>query len=55
MENKCDADFQSLTDNIGVFDPEDKQVLIPEMNRAGAHLLAGTCRSFGIRAPANND
>ena len=50
METTCVADFQSLTDNIGVFDPENKQVLIPEMNRAGAHLLAGVCRSFGIRA-----
>ena len=50
METTCDTDFQSLTDNIGIFNPEGKQVLIPEMNRAGAHLLAGACRSFGIQA-----
>lgn len=50
METKSDAGFQSLTDNIGTFNPRDKLLLIPEMNRAGAHLLAATCRSHGIRA-----
>ena len=50
MEAICDTGFQSLTDNIGTFNPRDKLLLIPEMNRAGAHLLAATCRSHGIRA-----
>ncbi len=49
METSCEAGFQSLTDNIGTFHPGNKQVLIPEMNRAGAHLLAAVCRSFGIQ------
>ncbi|KPJ78686.1 MAG: hypothetical protein AMJ54_02460 [Deltaproteobacteria bacterium SG8_13] len=38
-----------MTDNIGTFHPGNKQVLIPEMNRAGAHLIAAVCRSFGIQ------
>jgi predicted nucleotide-binding protein (sugar kinase/HSP70/actin superfamily) len=50
MTTKTDAGFQSLTDNIGLFNPENKKLLIPEMNRAGAHLLAAVCRSYGIRA-----
>ena len=42
--------FRSLRDNVGPFDLRDKTFLIPEMNRIGSHLLAGTFRSFGIDA-----
>ena len=48
METTSETGFQSLTANIGTFNPGNKQLLIPEMNRAGAHLLAAVCRSFGI-------
>ena len=50
METTSETGFQSLTANIGTFNPGNKQLLIPEMNRAGAHLLAAVCRSFGIEA-----
>ena len=40
--------FHSLSENIGTFNLYGKRVLIPEMNRIGCHLLAGTFRSFGI-------
>ena len=49
MDSIHDAGFQSLSDNFDSFKPGKKQVLIPEMNRAGAHLLAATLRSYGIR------
>lgn len=42
--------FQSLSENVGAFDLNGKTFLIPEMNRIGSHLLAGTFRSFGIQA-----
>ncbi|MBN2060143.1 MAG: CoA activase [Deltaproteobacteria bacterium] len=42
--------FQSLSENIGRFDLKDKIFLIPEMNRIGSNLLAGTFRGFGINA-----
>jgi predicted nucleotide-binding protein (sugar kinase/HSP70/actin superfamily) len=42
--------FRSLRENVGAFRIKDKTFLIPEMNRIGAHLLAGTFRSFGVRA-----
>lgn len=45
------------TNNVISFPPQgngprlkDKTLLIPEMNRIGAHLLAATFRSFGARA-----
>ena len=50
MEAKCDTGFQSLKNNIGSFNPANKQLLIPEMNRAGSHLLTAVCRSYGIKA-----
>lgn len=50
MESTQGTGFHSLTENIGKFSLKDKKVLIPEMNRAGAHLLAATLRSYGIRA-----
>lgn len=42
--------FRSLTENVGVFNLREKTVLIPQMNRIGCHLLAGTFRSFGVQA-----
>jgi len=42
--------FHSLTENVGKFDCRDKTVLIPEMARIGAHVLAATFRGFGINA-----
>ena len=50
METICDTSFQSLTDNIGTFNARGKQLLIPEMNRAGSHLIAAVFRSYGIGA-----
>jgi len=42
--------FQSLSENVGQFSLRDKTFLIPEMNRIGAHLLAGAFKGFGIHA-----
>ena len=42
--------FQSLSAQVGKFSLKDKTVLIPQMNRIGGHLLAGTFRGFGINA-----
>lgn len=42
--------FQSLFAKVGQFNLRDKTFLIPEMNRSGCHLLAGTLRGFGINA-----
>jgi predicted nucleotide-binding protein (sugar kinase/HSP70/actin superfamily) len=42
--------FDSLTAGIGKFQLNNKTVLIPEMNRIAAHLMAATFRSFGIHA-----
>jgi len=50
MEAGSRATFQSLSENVGRFDPGGKTFLIPEMNRIGSHLLAGTFRGFGINA-----
>jgi predicted nucleotide-binding protein (sugar kinase/HSP70/actin superfamily) len=50
MEAEKKASFRSLSENVGQFSLRDKIVLIPEMNRIGCHLLAGTFRSFGINA-----
>ncbi|MBW1802000.1 MAG: CoA activase [Deltaproteobacteria bacterium] len=50
MEKGNIATFQSLKDNVGQFDLRNKTFLIPQMNRIGGHLLAGTFRSFGIDA-----
>jgi predicted nucleotide-binding protein (sugar kinase/HSP70/actin superfamily) len=44
------VDFSSLSRNVGRFDLRHKTVLIPEMNRVGANLLAGTFRGFDIDA-----
>lgn len=50
MEAQNRATFHSLSENVGQFNLRDKTVLIPEMNRIGAHLIAGTFRSFGTNA-----
>ena len=50
MEAENRLTFQSLAENVGQFDLKGKTFLIPEMNRIGSHLLAGTFRSFGINA-----
>jgi predicted nucleotide-binding protein (sugar kinase/HSP70/actin superfamily) len=50
MEAQKTATFQSLSENVGQFSLRDKTCLIPEMNRIGAHLLAGVFRSFGVNA-----
>lgn len=43
-------DFQELSNNLGKINVSGKTVLIPEMNRIGAHLFAATFRGFGINA-----
>lgn len=48
MEAKAKPTFQSLSENVGQFDLRNKTILIPEMNRIGAYLIAATFRSFGI-------
>ena len=50
MELKKENGFESLNRSIGKFHLQDKKVLIPEMNRMSAHLLAATFRGFDIRA-----
>lgn len=42
--------FRSLSENVGRFNLRGRKFLIPEMNRIGAHLLAGALRGFGIDA-----
>ena len=42
--------FRSLSENVGQFGLGNKTLLIPEMNRIGAHLLAGTFKGFGVNA-----
>ena len=50
MEANKIQTFQSLSENVGRFSLKDKTLLIPEMNRLGSHLLAGTFKSFGVNA-----
>ncbi len=50
MEVANRSTFQTLSENVGPFDLKGKTFLIPEMNRIGGHLLAGTFRGFGINA-----
>ena len=50
MEAQKSATFRSLSESVGQFNLRDKTFLIPEMNRMGAHLLAGAFRSFGVNA-----
>jgi predicted nucleotide-binding protein (sugar kinase/HSP70/actin superfamily) len=50
MEAQQSASFRSLSESVGQFSLRDKTFLIPEMNRIGAHLIAGVFRSFGVNA-----
>ena len=50
MVSQGRASFRSLSKNVGQFSLRDKTFLIPEMNRIGAHLLAGAFKSFGVNA-----
>ncbi len=50
MEPENENNFASLAKSIGKFQLHSKTVLIPEMNRIAAHLIAATFRSFGIHA-----
>jgi len=50
METDRSQTFQSLRESVGQFRLRDKTFLIPEMNRIGGYLLAGTFRGFGVNA-----
>jgi len=50
MELKKENQFESLNQSIGKFHLRNKIVLIPEMNRISAHLLAAVFRGFNIHA-----
>jgi predicted nucleotide-binding protein (sugar kinase/HSP70/actin superfamily) len=50
MKSKNQNNSHSQTNRIGKFNLQHKTVLIPEMNRIGAHLIAATFRSFGSNA-----
>jgi len=50
MDTNKVTNFQSLREAVGKFLLGKKTVLIPEMNRTGAHLFAATFRGFGIKA-----
>ncbi len=50
MEAQQRETFRFLSENVGQFSLRDKTLLIPEMNRIGAYLLAGVFKSFGVNA-----
>ena len=50
MEVEKEHRFRSLSENVGRFKVRDKTFLIPQMNRNGAHLLAGVFRGFSVKA-----
>jgi predicted nucleotide-binding protein (sugar kinase/HSP70/actin superfamily) len=50
MKSKHQHNPDSQTKRIGKFNLQNKTVLIPEMNRIAAHLVAATFRSFGSNA-----
>jgi predicted nucleotide-binding protein (sugar kinase/HSP70/actin superfamily) len=50
MKSENINNFDSLTKHIGKFQLLNKTVLIPEMNRIAAHLIAAIFRSFGSNA-----
>ena len=50
MKTEYENKFESLTKSVGKFHLHNKTVLIPEMNRIAAHLIAATFRSFGSNA-----
>lgn len=50
MEALKNERVRFLQDAVGRFNIQEKTLVIPEMNRVGCQLLAGTFRSFGIQA-----
>ena len=50
MKPRHENNFDLPTGRIGKFQLQNKTVLIPEMNRIAAHLIAATFRSFGSNA-----
>ena len=50
MEAHSNQIFRTFSEKVGQFSLRDKIFLIPEMNRVGCHLLAGTFRGFGVNA-----
>jgi len=50
MEAEGRRTFHSLSENVGPFRLKGKTLLIPQMTRIGASLLAGTFRGFGVDA-----
>ncbi len=51
MEKVAQLDtFRAISERVGRFSVQGKTFLIPEMNRIGAHLLAGVFRGFGTNA-----
>ena len=50
MKSKNKHNYGSPTNRIGKFQLQNKTVLIPEMNRIAAHLIAAAFRSFGSNA-----
>jgi predicted nucleotide-binding protein (sugar kinase/HSP70/actin superfamily) len=50
MKSKREHNLDSPTKGIGKFNLQNKTVLIPEMNRIAAHLIAATFRGFGSNA-----
>ena len=50
MEAENVGRFRSLSENVGRFKVRNKTFLIPQMNRIGAHLIAGAFRGFGVKA-----
>ena len=50
MQSYNKNSFMELSTNVGRFNLRGKTVLIPEMNRIGAHLFAANFRGFGVNA-----
>jgi predicted nucleotide-binding protein (sugar kinase/HSP70/actin superfamily) len=50
MKSRHENNFDPPAKRIGKFHLRNKTVLIPEMNRIAAHLIAATFRSFGSNA-----
>jgi predicted nucleotide-binding protein (sugar kinase/HSP70/actin superfamily) len=50
MQSDNTNNFKELSNNLGKINLRGKTVLIPEMNRIGAHLFAANFRSFGVNS-----
>jgi predicted nucleotide-binding protein (sugar kinase/HSP70/actin superfamily) len=50
MESNKVVSFRTLGENVGKFHLAEKTVLVPAMNRIGAHLFSATFRGFGVNA-----